>query len=332
MLDAAMLDAGTLDAAMLDAGMPDAGTPGSGTPDAMIDAAMPDAGTPDAAVPDAGMPDAGMPDAGTPPSDGPVASQTVAFTCLGDPCPWGDSVSTEALVWPAAEGTVNTQLGYLVSAGIYLPGARANGTDISIETGEATVYWGFPDEEALRVLATLEAGDAFHVDGIPDDSVLSVQADAPFTYRIALSPSSDPGPAPAEAIPSTQAFWRCNLPGCMFPDWTGAVIGWPSWAAYQTNARSGDQSRSVFSGDGMPLYPYMGSWAQGCEVTAESGVALIIEWQRGTDVWRETWLYPRMSHVIDLVPPEDGAMIETYDGSPGFSVSVKNCTPQPISP
>src|SRR5678816_1658802 len=87
--------------------------------------------------------------------------------------------------------------------------------------------------------------------------------------------------------------------------------GWPSWAAYQTNARSGDQSRSVFSADGTPLYPYMGSWAQSCEVTAESGVVLIIEWQRGTNVWRETWLYPRQSHVIDLVSPEDGAMIET---------------------
>jgi hypothetical protein len=87
----------------------------------------------------------------------------------------------------------------------------------------------------------------------------------------------------------------------------------------------------VYSADGTPLYPYMGSWAQSCEVTAESGVVQIIEWQRGTDVWRETWLYPRQSHVIDLVSPEDGAMIETYDGSPGFSVSLRNCTPQPIS-
>jgi hypothetical protein len=340
MLDAATPDAGTPNAGTPDAGTPDAGTPDAGTPDAGTpdagtpDAGTPDAGTPDAGTPDAGTPDAGTPDAGTSPDDAPIASQTVTFTCLGDPCPWGDPVSTEALVWPASEGTVNTQLGYLVSAGIYLPGVRANGTDISIETGEATVYWGFPDEESLRWLATLGAGDMFHVDGIPDDSVLSVQADAPFTYRIDLPPSSDPGPggAPAVAIPSTQAFWRCNLPGCAYPDWTGAVIGWPSWAAYQTNARSGDQSRSVFSADGMPLYPYMGSWAQSCEVTAESGVAQIIEWQRGTDVWRETWLYPRQSHVIDLVSPEDGAMIETYDGSPGFSVSLRNCTPQPIAP
>jgi hypothetical protein len=333
--DARTPDAGTLDAGLPDAGMPDAGLPDAGLPDAgMPDAGPPDARTPDARTPDAGLPDAGLPDAGPPPDAAPLASQAVTFLCLGDPCPWGDSVSTEALVWPASEGTVNTQLGYLVSAGIYLPGVRANGTDISIDTGKADVYWGFPDEEFLHWLGTLEAGDTFHVDGIPDDSVLSVQADLPFTYRIALPPSSGPGPGgpPPAAIPSIQAFWRCNLAGCTFPDWTGAVINWPSWAAYQSNARSGDQSRSVFSADGTPLYPYMGSWAQGCEITAESGVVQIIEWQRGTDVWRETWLYPRQSHVIDLVSPEDGAMIETYDGSPGFSVSLRNCTPQPISP
>ena len=352
--DAGTPDAGTPDAGTPDAGTPDAGTPDAGTPDAAMpdaavpdaavpDAAVPDAATPDAAVPDAAVPDAGTPDAGTPdastpdagtpPADVLIPSRTVTFTCLGDPCPWGDSVSTQAVVWPASEGTVNTQLGYLVSAGMFLPGERANGTDISIETGEATVYWGFPDEEPLHWLATLQVGDAFHVDGIPSDSVLSVQSDSPFTSRITLPPSTDPGPGgnPANAISSTQAVWRCNLPGCTFPAWTGAVIHWPPWAAYQSNARAGDQSRSVFTADGTPLFPYMGSWAQGCEVIAESGVVLIIEWQRGTNMWRETWLYPRQSHVIDLVSPEDGALIETYNGSPGFSASLRNCTPQPLS-
>jgi hypothetical protein len=330
--DSANVDAGMPDARMSDAGMPDAGTPDS----ANADAGMPDAGLPDSATADAGptsdagAPDGPMPDAGAPPA---IASQTVTYTCRGTPCPWGDTASTLAIAWPASEPTVNTQLGYLVSPAMYLPGVRGNGTDISIETGEADVFWGFPEEAGLHWLATLGPGETFHVDGIPDDSVLSVEADAPFTYRIALPPPSGPGPGPGTANPiqSTQAFWRCNLAGCDFPDWTGAVIGWPSFSAYQTNARSGDQSRSVFSGDGSPLYPYMGSWAQGCEVTAEAGVAQIIEWQRGTDAWRSTWLYPRQSHVIDLVSPEDGAMIETYDGSPGFSVSLKNCTPQPLS-
>ena len=58
------------------------------------------------------------------------------------------------------------------------------------------------------------------------------------------------------------------------------------------------------------LYPYMGSWATGCQVTAVSGIALIIEWQRGTDVWRRTYLQPGQSHIIASISPEDGAMIE----------------------
>ena len=37
---------------------------------------------------------------------------------------------------------------------------------------------------------------------------------------------------------------------------------------------------------------------------------------------------PERRGVIHLVPPENGAMIESYDGSPGFSVSLANCTPQ----
>jgi hypothetical protein len=73
----------------------------------------------------------------------------------------------------------------------------------------------------------------------------------------------------------------------------------------------------------------MGAWADGCEVTALSGIVLIIEWQRGTDIWRETVLTPGDVYVINLHAPEDGAMIETTDGHGGFfSVSLRNCTPQ----
>jgi hypothetical protein len=86
----------------------------------------------------------------------------------------------------------------------------------------------------------------------------------------------------------------------------------------------------VFDTDRSPLYPYMGAWAQGCKVTCESGKVLIIEWKRGASEWRETWLEPRQSHVIDLVSPEDGAMIESDEGSPGFSVSLTSCTPQQL--
>ncbi|MEZ4592548.1 MAG: hypothetical protein R3D55_15600 [Chloroflexota bacterium] len=78
----------------------------------------------------------------------------------------------------------------------------------------------------------------------------------------------------------------------------------------------------------------MGAWANGCQVTAVSGLVLIIEWERGTDVWREIYLQPGQSHTISLTPPENGAMIETIDGvSPAidFSVQLSNCNPQPLN-
>lgn len=112
----------------------------------------------------------------------------------------------------------------------------------------------------------------------------------------------------------------------------GAVIPWPSWAAHQDNARAGYNSRAVFSDSGEPLYPYMGRWAEGCQVTVVSGTVLIIEWKRGTDEWRETRLEPGQQYVIHLVPPEDGAMIESPEGVTDFSVTLQNCKPKPLSP
>ena len=269
-----------------------------------------------------------------PPAAGAIASQTATWTCTGQPCPWGKSVRGEVLVWPAAAGATSQRLGYTVSAAIYLPAARANGADLAIETGAASVHAGRAGEVNHRLLATVTAGQTFHVPGLSGGEVLSVQSDARFTYRITLPPPREPPPAEDPAAPrgkvvrSTPAIWRCNTPGCYSGDWRGAVIAWPSWAAYQTNGRAGEVSRSVLGTDRAPLYPYMGAWAHGCKVTCESGKVLIIEWKRGAAEWRETWLEPRQSHVIDLVSPEDGAMIESDEGSPGFSVSLTHCTPQ----
>ncbi|HSS01233.1 MAG TPA: hypothetical protein VLM79_29445 [Kofleriaceae bacterium] len=267
-----------------------------------------------------------------PPSGDPAQpSQTATWTCTSSPCPWGNTQSAEALVWPDDAGAIATRLGYTVSPAIYLPAARANGAHIAIDTGSASAFAGPPGDDSHRLLATITSGQFYDVEGLIDGEVLSVQSDAPFGYRASLPPPSDPDPPP-DAIQAIPAFWRCNVPECIGADWTGAVINWPAWAAYQNNARSGDQSRSVFADDGTPLYPYMGAWAQGCQVTAVSGTVLIIEWQRGTDNWRETWLQPGQSHTIDLTPPEDGAMIETDDGMTSFSVTLANCTPAPLAP
>lgn len=139
-------------------------------------------------------------------------------------------------------------------------------------------------------------------------------------------------PVSCDPVVAVPAVWRCNLmEECISGDWEGGVIAWPSWSAYQSNGRTGDNSRSVFSMvTGEALYPYMGSWADGCQITVVSGSILVIEWQRGTEVWRATPLYEGESYTIDLISPEDGAMIETQYGYIPFEVSLANCTPQDI--
>ena len=73
----------------------------------------------------------------------------------------------------------------------------------------------------------------------------------------------------------------------------------------------------------------MGAWADGCKVSVTAGRALIIEWQRGAETWRETLLQAGDTHVIQLLAPEDGAMIESNNVDEAFSVAVDNCEPQP---
>lgn len=148
------------------------------------------------------------------------------------------------------------------------------------------------------------------------------------------TPMSTPcyDPQTCDPVASYPANWVCDIPGCSDEPWVGAVIAWPSWSAYPNNARTGTLSRTVHERDSDEiLYPYMGPWANGCEVTAVLGTAVIIEWQRGTDTWTETKLEVGESHTITLVDPQDNAMIEgpnnIYDQ---FRVSLSNCTPQDI--
>ena len=295
----------------------------------------------------------------TPPAA--VAAASVTWTCIGDPCPWGTLVDGLAIAWPASAHPQTQRLGYAVSPGIYLPGVNANGVTVSVDTGVAGVHAGRLDDPFHRFVAIIGPGESFQIAGIADNEVVSVQGDAPFTYRATAPGTGDPGsagpvggpgpgpadpgtpdpggtppagdppdPGPVVALDAIPAFWRCDSDDCSGDPWTGAVINWPSTAAYPNNARAGVFSRSVFSASGEPLYPYMGSWADGCEVTATAGTVLIIEWVRGTDAWRETLMKPGDTHVIRLSAPEDGAMIETDDAGDIFSVSVRNCTPRPL--
>lgn len=257
---------------------------------------------------------------------GPV-SQMVTWTCSSSPCPWGSSTANHALVWPAAAQPSSVRYGYTVSAGIYLPTTMANGAIIWVTEGTATLYAGRPDA-SHHPITTLGAGQYYEVHGLLAGEVLSVQSDSRFGYQISLP--DPPPPVDPNDIQSVNAHWRCDIPECSGPDWGGAVINWPSWAAYSSNSRIGVNSRTVYSDSNQKLYPYMGSWANGCHVTAKSGTVLVIEWQRGSETWRETYLNPGQSHTITLTGDEDNAMIETYDDGPAFSVALSNCTPQPL--
>ena len=164
---------------------------------------------------------------------------------------------------------------------------------------------------------------------------------APPQSAPAMAPPAVAAPAPAGAavapsrepdgtIHSTLAYWRCANAICSNGPWSGAVVSWPEGTANQGNGRKGNAGRNVFSLGGRPLHPYMGKWADGCEVTGVSGVVDVVEWKWGAETWRTTHLKKGESHTIHLTPPEDGALLEAPEGVPAFGVTVTGCTPQPL--
>ena len=279
-----------------------------------------------------------------------LSSVAVVWSCTGSPCPWGTSLRGNAAVWPAQWSPGSSRLGYTTSAPVYLPAAAANGMVLVVTVGQASVYAGAPDR-SHRLLGSLAAGQSLVVSGLAADEVVSVQNDGgSFSYTFTINAEPTPptssttttttttvpvpptctDPLTCDVVTSIRARWRCNIEGCTWADWVGGVINWPSWAAYESNGRSNDASRTVYSESGELLYPYMGSWAHGCTVTAVFEYVLIIEWERGTNGWRSTYLSPGQSHTISLTSPEDGALIETPDTPTTFGVRLTNCTPQPV--
>ena len=291
----------------------------------------------------------------------PASAQWTVWTCTSSPCPWGSSDAGYALAWPSSLGPINQRLGYVTSPAVYLPSPAANAVTITLTSGSATVYVGAPQASSHTAVVTLSAGQTYTVSGVAAGSVVSVQSPASFGYT--LNGSTPPtttttttvpsggtttttaagtttttvaptgacyDPATCRPVDAYAARWRCGTPGCTWEDWWGAVINWPSWSAYGTNARSGFNARTVYSVAGQALTPYMGRWAEGCSVTSVTGRVLIIEWQRGTDVWRETLLQPGQTHVIHLVGNEDNALIESPDTTEVFKANISNCTPRPL--
>lgn len=287
----------------------------------------------DPSAPPTNPPPTDPPPTDPPPPSGTNTSLYVVWSCSAGPCPWGTPLTGQALAWPSDWAASSSRLGYETSAGVYLDAATAADKYVTVLSGSASAYAGLPGAESHRLLGVMGPGQTIALAGLQAGEVVSVQSSDVFTYTFTPGGTpTDPPPTPpdADVIQSTMAYWRCNIPECQDTDWTGGVVNWPSWAAYENNARTGTNSRSVFGSGGEQLYPYMGAWAQGCEVTAVSGTVLIIEWLRGTDTWRETYLQPGQTHVIGLVAPENGALIESVDSWSSFSVRLNNCTPQQI--
>ncbi|TDD58515.1 hypothetical protein E1263_19080 [Kribbella antibiotica] len=274
------------------------------------------------------------------PTEPPLASGDgsvlATWNCTSSPCPWGSSDTGDTAVWQAAAEPVRARYGYTVSHDVYAPASKVAGWKVTVTSGSATVYAG-PADGSHVALAALSAGESYTVSSsLNSSSIVSVQSGSPFRYTIVPGQPGPPDP-PACTDPTTcdpvswvSARWRYAGTG-EEPDWEGGVLTWPAGTAYQGNGRSGYNARTVYSESGAPLYPYMGAWADGCTVQVVTGRVLIIEWKRGTDVWRETIVDAGESYTISLSGAEDGAMIETNNDLQPFTVSISNCTPRPLS-
>ncbi|UMG91545.1 hypothetical protein [Nocardioides sp. TF02-7] len=265
----------------------------------------------------------------------PRSSASVTWDCTGSPCPWGAQTTGHAAVWPAQLEPVRNRYGYTTSAGVYAPGAKVSGYQVTVGSGTANVYAGDPNG-SHRLVASIPTGSTTTLPAVAAGEVFSVQSDDPFTYTLTpgtpLPPLDPPcqDPVACDPVAWTPAIWVCNIPGCTDGDWVGGVVSWPPGTAYSSNGRSGGNSRTVYAEDGSLLHPYMGPWADGCEVTVLTGEVLVIEWERGEDVWRETVVGPGETHTIELVGAENGAMLETPNNSEPFTVSLASCTPEPV--
>jgi hypothetical protein len=272
--------------------------------------------------------------------DVPVAAVSATWDCTGTPCPWGVRTTNAAAVWPAAADPTRARLGYTVSQDVYGAAAKVAGWKVTVVTGNATVYAGTPNGSHSS-LATLGAGQSFTLPARGAGEVFSIQSDGDFQYTLTpgppptQEPTKEPTPActdPTKCDPVSwvASVWKYNGTDADPGDWSGGVITWPSWSAFASNNRAGFDSRTVYSLSGQKLYPYMGEWADGCEIKVVTGGVLIIEWERGMDEWRETFLSAGDTYTINLVGSENGAMIETPNNMEPFEVSLSNCTPQKI--
>ena len=92
-------------------------------------------------------------------SDG--SSVLATWSCTGSPCPWGDSSTSQAALWPVEAEPTRARHGYTVSHDVYGAAAKVVGWKLTVTAGSASVYAGTPTG-SHGSLAALQAGRELH--------------------------------------------------------------------------------------------------------------------------------------------------------------------------
>ena len=94
--------------------------------------------------------------------------------------------------------------------------------------------WPFYNSSGYIGLYNYQAGSS-----IMDDFGGGTMLNSP---TLTPTPYACTDPLSCNPVVSMPAYWRCNTQTCSGSDWIGTVINWPSWAAYENNNRTGNNS------------------------------------------------------------------------------------------
>lgn len=200
-------------------------------------------------------------------------SQEASLDCTSSPCPWGDTLTRQGVVWPATMNTVSNRLGYTTSHPIYLSAADANGAVVTIFSGTASLRKGGPNASTHSTFAVLSNGESYAVSGLASHEVLLISDLSSFTYEVTWPEEpTDPGPTdpptdpdPTTGLSSQFVTLNCTSSPCPWGPAPGSnAIVWPATAATVTNRLGYTATDNVYL-----QYDY----ANGSTITVNSGSA-----------------------------------------------------------
>ncbi|MEQ9563211.1 MAG: hypothetical protein RLN69_11870, partial [Woeseiaceae bacterium] len=211
------------------------------------------------------------------PSTSDISAEFVTWQCTGVDCPWGESLTSYAAIWPVEGNAGTARLGYTSSGTAYLPDGFANGAVITVTSGEASLYAGGPFEASHRAVATLSTGESVTVAGLAIGEVLSAQDSQPFSYTVALgdpalnggntSVPSSANPGPSAGVAATHITWTCTGDDCPWGSpFSGYALAWPISSNAGASRRGYTASSGIYLPDG---------FANDATISMTSGIASI---------------------------------------------------------